>query len=49
MASGAELLRKVKEQIEAFLMRKAQTEYVAKLRQGAKIERLDQANGQKKN
>jgi peptidyl-prolyl cis-trans isomerase C len=40
---------KVKEQIEAFLMRKAQTEYVAKLRQGAKIERLDQADGQKKN
>jgi peptidyl-prolyl cis-trans isomerase C len=40
---------KVKEQIEAFLMRKAQTEYVAKLRQGAKIERLDQAGGQGKN
>jgi peptidyl-prolyl cis-trans isomerase C len=40
---------KVKEQIEAFLMRKAQTEYVAKLRQGAKIERLDQAGGQSRN
>ncbi|HZN28049.1 MAG TPA: peptidylprolyl isomerase, partial [Xanthobacteraceae bacterium] len=40
---------KVKEQIEAFLMRKAQTEYVAKLRQGAKIERLDQADEKKKN
>ena len=31
----------VKDQIETFLMRKAQTEFVAKLRQGAKIERLD--------
>ena len=40
---------KVREQIEAFLMRKAQTEYVAKLRQGAKIERLDQADEKKKN
>ncbi len=40
---------KVKDQIEAFLMRKAQTEYVAKLRQNAKIERLDKADGQEKN
>src|SRR6266567_3294378 len=32
---------KVKDQIESFLMRKAQTEFVAKLRQTAKIERLD--------
>jgi peptidyl-prolyl cis-trans isomerase C len=40
---------KVKDQIEAFLMRKAQTEFVAKLRQGAKIERLDKADEPKKN
>ena len=32
---------KVKDQIESYLARKAQTEYVAKLRQSAKIERLD--------
>ena len=32
---------KVKDQIEAFLARKAQTEYITKLRQTAKIERLD--------
>jgi peptidyl-prolyl cis-trans isomerase C len=32
---------KVKDQIEAFLVRKAQAELVAKLREGAKIERLD--------
>ena len=32
---------KVKDQIETFLARKAQTEFVAKLRQNAKIERLD--------
>ncbi len=32
---------KVKEQIENFLTRKAQTEFIAKLRQSAKIERLD--------
>ena len=31
----------VKGQIETFLTRKAQTEYVAKLRQNAKVERLD--------
>jgi peptidyl-prolyl cis-trans isomerase C len=40
---------KVKDQIEAFLMRKAQTEFVAKLRQGAKIERLDKPEEPKKN
>ncbi len=33
---------KIKDQIVVFLARKAQTEYVAKLREGAKIERLDQ-------
>ncbi len=32
---------KVKDQIEAFLARKAQTEFITKLRQSAKIERLD--------
>jgi peptidyl-prolyl cis-trans isomerase C len=32
---------KVKEQIDQFLARKAQTEFVSKLRQSAKIERLD--------
>jgi peptidyl-prolyl cis-trans isomerase C len=32
---------KVKDQIEAFLARKAQTEFITKLRQTAKIERLD--------
>ncbi len=35
----------VKDQIEAYLARKAQTEYVASLRQKAKIERLDQPAG----
>jgi peptidyl-prolyl cis-trans isomerase C len=40
---------KVKEQIEAYLARKAQTEYIAKLRQTAKIERLDKPAEQKKN
>jgi peptidyl-prolyl cis-trans isomerase C len=38
---------KVKDQIEAYLARKAQTEYIAKLRQEAKIERLDKAAEQK--
>ena len=38
---------KVKDQIEGFLMRKAQTEFVAKLRQNAKIERLDKADEKK--
>src|SRR6185437_5935533 len=33
----------VKGQIESYVMRKAQADYVAKLREGAKIERMDQA------
>ena len=40
-AKQAPEFEKVKDQIEAFLARKAQTEFVAKLRQTAKIERLD--------
>jgi peptidyl-prolyl cis-trans isomerase C len=40
---------KVKDQIEAFLTRKAQTEFIAKLRQSAKIERLDKPAEHKKN
>jgi peptidyl-prolyl cis-trans isomerase C len=39
---------KVKDQIESFLTRKTQTEYVAKLRQNAKIERLDKPADAKK-
>src|SRR5215467_936563 len=39
----------VKGQIEAYLARKAQTDFIAKLRQGAKVERLDKAAEQKKN
>ncbi len=39
---------KVKDQIESFLTRKTQTEYVAKLRQNAKIERLDKPADDKK-
>ena len=39
---------KVKDQIESFLTRKTQTEYVAKLRQNAKIERLDKPAEDKK-
>jgi peptidyl-prolyl cis-trans isomerase C len=39
---------KVKDQIETFLMRKAQTEFIGKLRQAAKIERLDKPAEQKK-
>jgi peptidyl-prolyl cis-trans isomerase C len=39
---------KVKDQIETFLTRKAQTEYVAKLRQDAKIERLVKPADEKK-
>ena len=38
----------VKGQIEAFLTRKAQTEFIAKLRQTAKIERLDKMSEQSK-
>jgi peptidyl-prolyl cis-trans isomerase C len=40
---------KVKDQIESYMMRKAQTDYVTKLRQTAKIERLDKPEGQVKN
>src|SRR5262245_24054668 len=40
---------KVKDQIEAYLARKAQTEFIAKLRQNAKVERLDKSAEQKKN
>src|SRR6516225_9218323 len=38
----------VKGQIEAFLTRKAQTDFIAKLRQTAKIERLDKVSEQSK-
>ena len=31
----------VKDQVEAFVMRKAQADYIGKLRQSAKIERMD--------
>src|SRR5437764_72896 len=37
---------KVRDQIESFLSRKAQTEFVSKLRQSAKIERLDKPSEQ---
>jgi peptidyl-prolyl cis-trans isomerase C len=40
---------KVRDQIEAYLARKAQTDFIAKLRQNAKVERLDKAAEQKKN
>jgi peptidyl-prolyl cis-trans isomerase C len=40
---------KVKDQIEAYLARKAQTDFIAKLRQNAKVERLDKPAEQKKN
>jgi peptidyl-prolyl cis-trans isomerase C len=40
---------KVKDQIETFLTRKAQTEFISKLRKSAKIERLDKAGEQNKN
>jgi peptidyl-prolyl cis-trans isomerase C len=33
----------VKSQIETYVTRKAQADYVAKLREGAKVERMDQA------
>jgi peptidyl-prolyl cis-trans isomerase C len=39
---------KVKDQIEQFLARKAQTEFITKLRQTAKIERLDKPGEQSK-
>jgi len=38
---------KVKDQIEAFLARKAQTDFITKLRQSAKVERLDKPADQK--
>src|SRR5262249_33940918 len=34
---------KVKDQIEAYLARKAQSDFITKLRQSAKVERLDKA------
>jgi peptidyl-prolyl cis-trans isomerase C len=40
---------KVRDQIETYMMRKAQTDFVAKLRQAGKIERLDKPSGQAKN
>jgi peptidyl-prolyl cis-trans isomerase C len=40
---------KVRDQIEAYLARKAQTDFIAKLRQNAKVERLDKVTDQKKN
>jgi peptidyl-prolyl cis-trans isomerase C len=40
---------KVKDQIEAFLARKAQADFIAKLRQSAKVERFDKAAEQNKN
>jgi peptidyl-prolyl cis-trans isomerase C len=36
----------VKAQIETYVMRKAQAEYVAKLREAAKVERMDQASNE---
>jgi len=36
----------VKAQIETYVTRKAQAEYVAKLREGAKVERVDQASNE---
>jgi peptidyl-prolyl cis-trans isomerase C len=36
----------VKAQIETYVMRKAQAEYVAKLRESAKVERMDQASNE---
>ena len=40
---------KVRDQIESYMMRKAQTEFVAKLRESAKIERLEKPPAQAKN
>jgi peptidyl-prolyl cis-trans isomerase C len=37
----------VKDQIEAFLARKAQTDFITKLRQSAKVERLDKPADQR--
>jgi peptidyl-prolyl cis-trans isomerase C len=36
----------VKAQIETYVTRKAQAEYVAKLRESAKVERMDQASNE---
>ena len=36
----------VKPQLESFVARKAQSEYLAKLREGAKIERLDKPSSE---
>jgi peptidyl-prolyl cis-trans isomerase C len=40
---------KVRDQIESYMTRKAQTDFVARLRQSAKIERLDKPTNQSKN
>ena len=40
---------KVRDQIEFYMTRKAQTDFVARLRQSAKIERLDKPTNQSKN
>jgi peptidyl-prolyl cis-trans isomerase C len=40
---------KVKDQIEAYLARKSQTDFITKLRQSAKVERLDKPAEQNKN
>ena len=40
---------KVKDQIEAYLARKVQSDFIAKLRQSAKVERFDNAAEQRKN
>jgi peptidyl-prolyl cis-trans isomerase C len=40
---------KVKDQIEAYVARKAQSDFIAKLRQSAKVERFDNAAEQRKN
>jgi len=40
---------RVKDQIETYLARKAQSDFIAKLRQTAKIERLDKPAEQTKN
>jgi peptidyl-prolyl cis-trans isomerase C len=37
----------VKDQVETFVQRKAQADYVSKLREGAKVERLDQPAAKK--
>jgi peptidyl-prolyl cis-trans isomerase C len=44
-ARAAPPFEALKDRIEAFVMRKAQTELVAQLREGAKVERLDKPEG----